>query len=260
MENPRSLPENDRSNYHLQSLNHTLDILEVLSGSNGPLSLNEIAKTTSLVKSGAFRILHNLELRGYVTKNADGRYTLGIAVWQLGCTVPSIANLQEWVLPILRTITSATNETTHLAVLDRMYSVYIQKTETSASIRAYAEIGDRAPAHAVATGKVLLSCLAPDEQEELLARPLEHYTSTTITDPIECRAKLDHIRANGYALNDGEWRGDVVGIAVPARIHPGLTVALGIAGPRYRFSIGVATSYLPLLRTQAHEIEKFLTP
>lgn len=258
MENRRSRIENPPDAYRLSSLNHALDVLELLAGSDGPVAVTDVAKATSLVKSGAFRILHNLEQRGYVRKDQESRYSLGVGVWRLARALTQVSSLRERARPLLVAITSATRETTHLAVLDRMYSVYIDKAETPASVRAYAEIGDRAPAHAVATGKVLLSCLSGDELDALLAEPLERYTPATTVDPDALRAELARIRTDGFAVNDGEWREEVVGVAVPARIHNGCTVALGLAGPRYRFPTEVARSHLPLLRAKAHELETWL--
>lgn len=258
MENRRSRLENTPDAYRLTSLNHALDVLEFLASCDGPVAVTDVAKATSLVKSGAYRLLHNLEQRGYVRKNGESRYVLGVGIWRLASALTQVSSLRERARPLLVAVTAATKETTHLAVLDRMYSVYIDKAETSASIRAYAEIGDRAPAHAVATGKVLLSCLAPGELNVLLDEPLERYTSATNVDPDALRVELDRIRADGFAVNDGEWRDEVVGVAVPVRIHDGCTVALGVAGPRYRFPADLARSHLPLLRTKAKELETWL--
>lgn len=258
MENDSSRIENPTDAYRLSSLNHALDVLEFLAANEGPVAVTEVAKATSIVKSGAYRILHNLEQRGYVRKDQESRYTLGVGLWQLARALTQVSSLRERARPLLVAVTFATGETTHLAVMDRMYAVYVDKAETAASIRAYAEIGDRAPAHAVATGKVLLSCLSDDELDALLVKPLERYTSTTLVEPAALRAELTQIRTDGFAVNDGEWREEVVGVAVPARIHNGCTVALGVAGPRYRFPTDVARSHLSLLRAQAHELESWL--
>lgn len=263
MENSRSRIENGSApggaSYHLGSLNHAIDILELLAGAEGPISVTEIAKATSLVKSGAYRILHNLEQRGYVRKDSDSRYALGVGVWRLANSLTTMGSLREQARPLLLEITAATKETTHLAVLERMYSVYVDKAETPSSVRAYAEIGDRAPAHAVATGKVLLAHLEPAELDTLLEPGLLRFTGTTISDPEALKAELARVRRSGFAVNDGEWRHEVVGVAVPARIHGGCTLAIGIAGPRYRLSVEQARQHIPLLQSKARALEAWLS-
>ena len=256
MRNASSLSENgEDATYHLKSLHHVLDVLEFLRETDAPSSVTEIAKATTLVKSGAYRILHNLERRGYVHKDDQSRYSLGVKLWQLGNSLTSISSLQACARPILIGVTSVTNETTHLAVLDRAYSLYIDKVESVGPIRAYAEIGEYAPAHAVATGKVLLASLPDYELRALPHEPFEGYTANGMPNFMALQDELARIRQQGFAINDGSWRHEVVGVAVPARIHDRCTVALGAAGPRYRFSVDRALSYVPLLQEKAQELE-----
>lgn len=258
MENSRSRLENS-DRYRLGSLHHVLDVLEYLGDSERPVSVTEVAKATGLVKSGTFRILHNLEQRGYVRKDADSQYSLGLRLWRLARTLTQVGALRERARPVLLSVTAATGETTHLAVLDRLHSVYIDKAETPASIRAYADIGDYAPAHAVATGKVLLAALPRYELDPMLTAPLERYTPTTTTEVDDLLGQLAEIRTAGFALNDGEWREEVVGVAVPVHLPDGTTIALGAAGPRYRFPPERARAHLPLLRAKARELHAQLT-
>lgn len=256
-ENGRSPGANRADGYRLTSVNHALDVLEVLGASGEPLALGDVAKATSLVKSGAYRILYNLEMRGYVSKDAASRYRLSLGVWSLAHALTRVEALREQARPLLVAITAATGETTHLAMLDRLYVVYIDKAETPSSIRAYAEIGDRAPAHAVATGKALLAALRTEEFDQVVSGSLDDYTISTISNAADLRSELERIRSHGFALNDGEWRQDVVGVAVPVQIRPGLTVALGVAGPRYRFPPERARSYVALLRDKGAELRTY---
>ena len=262
MKNGCSLTENPpRDAYFLPALNHVLDVLDFLYAHQEPATVTEVAAGVGIVKSAAYRILHNLANRGYVEKDeARHSYSLGIRLWELGSALTSISALRDGAEGTLAALTARTGETTHLAILDQSYVIYIDKAETPSSVRAYAEIGDRAPAHAVATGKVLLAALARYRLALAVRFPLPRYSATTITGETELETELERVRADGFAINDGEWRDEVVGIAVPVRVDSRHEVALGIAGPRYRFSPTVARRRLPELRAAGEELGRALSP
>jgi DNA-binding IclR family transcriptional regulator len=70
-----------------------------------------------------------------------------------------------------------------------------------------------------------------------LERGLERYTSRTCTDRRRFVAELETIRERGYAVNRGEWRSEVGGVAAPLRDHDGSVIAaLGACGPVDDFS------------------------
>ena len=262
MRNASSLAENQsRDAYFLPALNHVLDVLDFLYAHQEPATVTEVASGIGIVKSAAYRILHNLANRGYVEKDeARHSYSLGIRLWELGSALTSVSALQERAEATLAGLTACTGETTHLAILDQSYVIYVDKAESPSSVRAYAEIGDRAPAHAVATGKALLAALPAYRLALAVRFPLPRYSSTTITGEAELDAEFQRIRADGFAVNNGEWRDEVVGIAVPVHVDGRHEVALGIAGPRYRFSPTVARRRLPELRVAAEELRRAVSP
>jgi IclR family KDG regulon transcriptional repressor len=246
----RSPIVNELGRYRLPALHHALDVLEALRGRQEGVGLAEIAQAAGLGKPGAHRILRNLLDRGYVVKDpASGRYSLGLRVWELGVSVGWLCALQQYLGCRMQGLASELRETIHLAMLDGGEVVYLDKAETPQSVRAYANVGDRTPAYCVATGKVLLSLQPPAYLDRLLSgQRLIGYTPNTITDVARLRAHLDQVRRQGYALNLGEWREGVNGVAVALRWSPAApVVALGVAGPAYRFGVSEATAAVSLL-------------
>ena len=70
---------------YVQTLERSLDILEVLAHSDVPLGVTEIGNRVSLHKSTVHRILQTLCYRGYVEKERESdRYKLGIKIVELG--------------------------------------------------------------------------------------------------------------------------------------------------------------------------------
>jgi len=127
----------------------------------------------------------------------------------------------------------------HLSVLDGDEVVYVHKIDSPEPVRAYSEIGGRAPAWCVATGKAILAW-QPESHLHALAQRLQRYTPRTITDPAEFQREMERVRTNGYAVNRGEWRETVWGIAAPVRNGDGGVVAgIGISGPSTRMKPGL---------------------
>jgi IclR family KDG regulon transcriptional repressor len=234
---------------------HVVAVLRALRDSIGGSGVSEVARLSGLGKSGAHRILVQLEQEGFVERLDGGRYRLGVEAWRLGQGAVGLELVRSMAHPIMVELTAMTGETTHLAVLERNMVVYVATVETPSSIRAYAEIGDLAPAHAVATGKALLAKLTPAERDLVLGTgALPRYTPSTLADREQLERDLDEVVRRGYARNEGEWREEVNGVAV-ATVVLGRAVALGVAGPAYRFGRSQAeTAVLGLVRA-ARDLE-----
>lgn len=246
----------------LSSLHHALDILEVLGESGPEVSLSEVAAAAGIGKSGAHKILQNLQSRGYVRQSgAGGRYSLGLLTWRLGALCGDVSNLAARAVPVLDRLTAATGETSHVVIRDGPQIVYLARAETQRVVKAYGSVGDRAPAQCVATGKTLLAALPWREVEALLPSVLPAVTPTSVTDWALLREELRQVSARGYALNKGEWRAEVNGIAIlVGRAPSGVPVAIGISAPAYRLPDETAVSLLPELARAAEELKASWSP
>jgi hypothetical protein len=83
----------------------------------------------------------------------------------------------------------------------------------------------------VAVGKAMLA-FEPMSQLKSLSRHLQACSPRTLIVPAEFLREMERIREQGYAVNRGEWRESVGGVAAPVR-DPGGTViaAIGVSGP-----------------------------
>jgi DNA-binding IclR family transcriptional regulator len=245
----------------LRSLNLSLDVLELLAKEPERLSLSTVASRLGLSKAAVHSILANLEARGYVRRSEEnGRYSLGHRVWELGIAAGERIELRKIAEDELQTLTQLTGESSQLSkYIARGEVLYLHKINSSNPVRAYVEEGARAPAHCVATGRALLAHQTEKEIEAVLAQPLIAYTPNTITDPARLRDELARVRKQGYAINPGEYRGEIVGIAAPVRDHRGAVVAgVSVSGPSYRFNVTRAKSFAPAVMKAAESISRKL--
>jgi IclR family acetate operon transcriptional repressor len=75
-------------------------------------------------------------------------------------------------------------------------------------------------------------------------------TPATITDPVVLLAQVAQIRADGYAIDDGEQEIGVHCVAVPLgdTANP---IAISVSGPTPRMNPDLVARAIPLLQTAA---------
>ena len=195
-----------------------LQLLEVLARGKGPQGVSELAEQLSLGKSNVHRLLQALVELGYVKKDdSSSQYQVSLKLWELGAAIGAgSVSIKACAADAMNLLLAKTRETVHLSVLDGYEVVYIHKLDSPEPVRAYTEVGGRAPACCVATGKAMLAFQAQPVLNGALSH-LRPHTPRSITDPDEFRREMERIRTNGFAINRGEWREAVWGVAAPVR-------------------------------------------
>lgn len=234
-----------------------LTLLEALVEARQPKGVAELSRELGWSRSNVHRILQTLCSMGYAQAD-NGKYTAGLKLWSLGSQIIGRVDVKSVSAPILRRLADESNETVHLSVYEGGDVVYIDKIESSQPIRAYTEIGGRAPSWAVATGKALLA-FQPAEEIGAICERLEGFTDNTLSDPETLRTALSEVRATGYAVNRGEWRPQVSGVGAPIRDTSGRVVAaIGVSGPSDRFAEPALVRLVPLVRAAAANVSAAL--
>lgn len=232
-----------------------LSLLEALASTPNVSGVSELARQLNLTKSNAHRLLQTLVAVGYVRNlGQSGRYELTLKLWQLGSQVIGRMDLKTIGSQYVERLCQVCAETVHLSVLDGAEVVYIDKMDSPQPVRAYSQVGGRVPAYCVATGKALLAH-APAALIDSVALQLAPFTPLTITTPNELRAELEAVRSRGYAVNRGEWRDGVWGIAAPIRDAGGRVCgAIGVSGPAERFKPRRLKQLAPMVMGVARQI------
>jgi IclR family transcriptional regulator, KDG regulon repressor len=227
------------SQYHVQVLDRALGILEVLSSEGPELALGELVERSGLHKSTVHRLLMVLEQHRFIErKNQNGKYSLGLKLFELGSQALAQLGLTERAKPNLERLVFETGETANLCVLDEGEVLYLEKKEAPRTVRIPAIVGRRYPPHCGAAGKTLLAFLPEDQLDELIKRQgLKAYTKNTITTPAQLKAELQLIRDRGYALDNEEFEEGLKCIGAPVMDYSGSVIAsIGIAGLAFRLT------------------------
>jgi DNA-binding IclR family transcriptional regulator len=224
--------------YRVQVLERALGVLDVLAGQD-QLAAGEIASRLSLHKSTIHRLLAVLETKGYVDRGtANGKYSLGMKLIELGTRASSRLDLSELAGPVLDRLMERTGETAHIGILSQGAVVSIADSESYKTLRTPSTVGRRNPAHCSSQGKVLMAALDPKELRAFLVKyPLQKYTRRTIPTIAALNRELTQVRQQGYAVDDQEFEEGLKCVGSPIRDHSGSVVAaISIAGPAMRLS------------------------
>lgn len=236
-----------------------LSVLEALAASRQPRGVTELAQQLGLLKSNVHRLLQTLSALGYVRQDAaSGRYECTLKLWEMGTAVADGIDVVTVARPFIASLAQKTAETVHLSILDGTEVIYIDKIDSPQPVRAYSRVGGRAPAYCVATGKALLAFAAPAIFDDLPRKLIVH-TPRTLTSRDALERELSRIRETGYAVNRGEWRDSVGGIAAPI-FGPAnaLAAAVGISGPAERLTATRLREFAPHVVATAKAISQAL--
>ena len=238
-------------------MHHAVDVLHHLSEADRPLGVSELARRTNLNKATVFHLLSTLQARHLVAQDPETScYQLSWGLYALGASMTRTHSVPQAVRGKLEGLAQTTGETVLVGILDEGTVLYLDRAESPSGLAMVANIGRRAPLHAVATGKVLLAHSPVSDVEELLASNLPRFTPTTITNPDELRRQLEAVREQGFARCWQEHEAGVSSVSVPVRDYTGSVVAaLTIAGPATRLTARALRRQLVPLRQTAEAIQ-----
>ncbi|MBM7788986.1 IclR family transcriptional regulator [Tenggerimyces flavus] len=236
----------------VQSLERSFELLEHMADAGGEVALSQLATVSGLPLPTIHRLMRTLVNLGYVRQEPSRRYALGPRLIRLGETASRL--LGSWARPHLAELVDTLGETANLAMLDGDEIVYIAQVPSRHSMRMFTEVGRRVSPHCTGVGKVLLARLPNDQVKSLLARTgMPAMTPHTITGIRKFLAALDQVRADGYAVDEGEQEVGVRCVAVHIPGAPTLT-AISISGPAGRMTDDAVQQAVPVLLRVAREL------
>ncbi|MCJ7734469.1 MAG: IclR family transcriptional regulator, partial [Anaerolineales bacterium] len=140
------------------SISRLFRIIEYLAASNDWVSLRSMARELEINPTSTFRILDSLKELGYIRQDLqDSKYQLTLKITGVSAQVLENVQMRHIARPFLEDLTSRTNETTHLAILEGKQIVYIDKVDNSQAMRMRSRVGQRGELYCTAVGKSLLA-------------------------------------------------------------------------------------------------------
>ncbi|NKQ51720.1 IclR family transcriptional regulator [Amycolatopsis sp. K13G38] len=231
-------------------------ILEAFGPDDEHLSLSELARRSGVAKASVHRLAQEL-LRWGVLERRGSDYWLGMRLFEIGQRVPRQRILRDAARPYMEDLYHATGETVHLAVLDGLEVLYLEKVSGHRQVTKPSRVAGRMPLHCTATGKVLLAFGSRALVDEVVSAPLERVTSRTVATPGLLLQELARARELGHAAEHEQTRVGYLSVAVPLLGSTGTTMgALSVTAPLVR---GDVPKYAGLLGMVARRITATLT-
>lgn len=243
-----------RADGETTAVGRATEILKQFRDSKGTLSAAALTRRTGLPKTTVYRMLPELVRVGLLERDGVD-YRPGLLLFEIGEAVPRQRSLREAAKRHLSTLHEATQQNVGLALLDGFDVVHLEVFRGREGPRLPQHSGGRWPAHASASGKVLLA-FTPAEDIPYPLR-LQRFTDHTIVDRQVLDSELDKIRQRGVAIDRQESLPTIVGVAAPIQAPDGTLLAAvsmsGVAGriDANRMDAAVRTTALTISRDLA---------
>ena len=188
-------------------LEKSIDLLYSFEPHRPEQSLFQISRNLKFPPSTARRLLKVMMSRSLIQQDAATKlYRLGPGLFFLASVAREGMEIRKIALPFMERLRDVTGENAVLHELRDGKRVCIEKVESNEVLRDSLRVGDQFPAHAGASGKVLLAYLPAEELADYWksAHGLQALTPRTITDPKKLTADLARARRQGFAYSCGE--------------------------------------------------------
>ena len=215
----------------VNSISRALDILEYLTYATNPIGISEISRHFSINRTTTYNLVSSLLEKGYVSKNASGKYVVTSRLFELGTifqnSFPLVHLVKRSVFPIQDTV-KCTCKLTILADNLRAVILYSRSNEDE---MFQLPLGYSFPLQTSASGKVLLAYSAPAVVDNYINNAdFTQYTEFTITDKIQYREELSKVRENGFAIDNCEYENNQICYAAPVLSNAGAIAAISVSG------------------------------
>jgi DNA-binding IclR family transcriptional regulator len=174
-----------------------------------------------------------------LSPTAKGRYRLRWRLFELSQTLLDTTEFRIEARRVMEELVRVWRETVHLAVLDGVQAVYVEKLQPRPAVKIrITRAGARLPAHTSGVGKVLLAHSEWEHiAEQLEDQGMPTLTPTTITNLDALAEELEWVRERGYAYDNEETLVGLCCVGAPIYDSEGTVVAsVSFSVPAFRFS------------------------
>ena len=197
-------------------LDKAVMVLRTVAGN--PCGLAELCVRTGLPRATAHRLAVGLEVHRLLRRDADGRWSPGPALRELGeGALDPLLDAAAMVLPRLRDVTG---ESVQLYRREGLVRVCVAAAEPPSGLRDTVPVGARLPMTAGSGAKVLAAWADPAIQRAVLGEAV--FGERTLLE----------VRRRGWAQSVAERESGVASVSAPVRDAGGAVVAaVSVSGP-----------------------------
>ena len=249
--------DKDDNTNNVKSVMKAFLIMEELDKA-GELSIGDLSERLLMDKATVHRLINTIKDAGYVNQNFDNKkYSNSLKLLAMGNRVMDKAGVRHISRPFVEELAGKTGETINLGVQLGNKVIYVDKLESSSTIKVGLGIGTSVPSYCSGLGKAILAFTADDELQDILdSISFEKFTDRSITEKSKIMEEFQKIRGRGYSMDDEEYVIGLVCIAAPIFDYHGKPVAaISVSFPKYRYDASKHLAlYSGLVKEAAHKI------
>lgn len=166
------------------SVAKAMEVLQILSQAESPLSLKELATRCGYPKSTVFGLLTTMRAYDVAAQTPDGKYTLGLRLFEYGRQVERSWDISLVARPYMEHLCQRTGASVMLSVCEGGSVITLDQVETRDNLRVVSDIGSRLPIYCTSQGKVFLAHMSRHQCRGVAARtaydpvhPAHHHRS-----------------------------------------------------------------------------------
>lgn len=198
------------------SVSKAMELLQILSRAGKPLLLKEVSALCGYPKSTVFGLLTTMRMHDVVTQTSDGRYALGVRLFEYGQQVKRSWDISQAARPYMEHLRQQTGASVVLSFCEGGSVITLDQAEMRNGLRVVSEIGSRLPIYCTSPGKVFLAHMPRTGAETVLrSQSMTPFTPHTVTDIPTLMQEIDRCRADGYAVENGEYRIGLRSVSAP---------------------------------------------
>jgi DNA-binding IclR family transcriptional regulator len=192
-------------------------LLSAFGRSTPALTMSELSRATVLPTSTTHRLAGELLAAGFLDRDEEGRFGIGVKMWELAARSNPVEEFRRRGLPVLEGIHEAVRQHVSLAIpsFEDFTVLYLERLDKLGAAVNLAEVAGRLDMHSTSAGLSMVAHAPHRIQAQLLSRPLAQTTSNTETNPGRIRAHLAQIRERGFSRLAGVLVKENVAYSVP---------------------------------------------
>lgn len=208
--------------YKAPALAKGLEVLELLSGSDVPLSLSEMTGHLGRSRNEIFRMVQELEDHDYIRRASpsDG-YEITEKMFLLSVQRPKTTTLLEAALPEMRAFARLTGHSVHVAIMSEDKIVVIARIEGEGPVSFSVRVGHTQKMFDSTSGIVQLAYQPGDITEMLTSRFKERFPEFDANKLVQ---EMKTAREAGVCVRAGRFVEGITDVSAPI-IRGGRAVA-----------------------------------
>ncbi|MFT4083022.1 MAG: IclR family transcriptional regulator [Nocardioides sp.] len=175
-------------------IDRALRLLECFETDHRRLTLGDLSQRSGIPLSSAYRLAERLIAWGALERDEEGRYAVGLRLYEVASLAPRGLGLRERALPYMGDLAEATRQHVLLAVRDGEEALLVERLSGHRAMPVLYRVGGRLPLHSTGVGLVLLAFAEHGFREAYLARRHVHEPEHAPVSAAELRHTIAEVR------------------------------------------------------------------